>query len=289
MMNRLRSEQRRRQTLIDTYGTQLARYSPHDRWREALGAAQEVATMAEMRSASVEAANRTKSEFLANMSHELRTPLNAIIGFSDMMTRSMVGQNDTDKFLEYARDINDSGQHLLSLINDILDLSKVEAGKLELDEGSVDLSLVGARCLKLLRQKAEDSRLTFTHGLAPNLPKIRADERKLTQIGINLVSNAVKFTPSGGEVRVETGETDDGVHLRVIDTGIGIAQQDIDKVLAPFTQLDSVLNRKYPGTGLGLPLAKALIELHGGSFAIVSTVGQGTTVTAAFPKERIIG
>jgi signal transduction histidine kinase len=286
----LRSEQRRRQTLLDEYGKQLALHSERDRWQSALNSAKESAVIAEMKRSSLEAANRTKSEFLANMSHELRTPLNAIIGFSDMMSRCLVEAKDTEKFLEYAQDINDSGQHLLALINDILDLSKVEAGKLELDESIVDLSLIGGRCLKLLQQKAEDGGLRYSRRLAPALPRLWADERKVTQIGINLLSNAVKFTPPGGHVRMETGIAEDGgVHLCVADSGIGIAQQDIDKVLAPFTQLDSVINRKYPGTGLGLPLAKALVELHGGSFDIESQVGEGTIVTAKFPKERIIG
>jgi len=286
----LRSEQRRRQTLLDEYGKQLALHSERDRWQSALTSAKESAVVAEMKRSSQEAANRTKSEFLANMSHELRTPLNAIIGFSDMMSRCLIDAEDTDKFLEYAQDINDSGQHLLALINDILDLSKVEAGKLELDESIVDLSQIGDRCLKLLQQKAEDGGLRFSRRLAPTLPRLWADERKVTQISINLLSNAVKFTPPGGHVRMETSIGEDGgVRLCVVDSGIGIAQQDIDKVLAPFTQLDSVVNRKYPGTGLGLPLAKALVELHGGGFAIESEVGEGTIVTATFPKERIIG
>ena len=290
MTFQLRSEQRRRQTLLDEYGKQLALHSERDRWQSALTSAKESAVVAEMKRSSQEAANRTKSEFLANMSHELRTPLNAIIGFSDMMSRCLIDAEDTDKFLEYAQDINDSGQHLLALINDILDLSKVEAGKLELDESIVDLSQIGDRCLKLLQQKAEDGGLRFSRRLAPTLPRLWADERKVTQISINLLSNAVKFTPPGGHVRMETSIGEDGgVRLCVVDSGIGIAQQDIDKVLAPFTQLDSVVNRKYPGTGLGLPLAKALVELHGGGFAIESEVGEGTIVTATFPKERIIG
>jgi signal transduction histidine kinase len=286
----LKSEQRRRPTLLDQYGKQLARQSERGRWQSALASAKEATVVAEMKRSSMEAANRTKSAFLANMSHELRTPLNAIIGFSDMMSRSLVEAGNTEKFLEYAQDINDSGQHLLALINDILDLSKVEAGKLELDENIVDLSQVGSRCLKLLKKRAEDGGLQFSRRLAPSLPRLWADERKLAQIVINLLSNAVKFTPPGGHIRLETSITeDDGVQLRVVDTGIGIAQQDIDKVMAPFTQLDSALNRKYPGTGLGLPLAKALVELHGGSFAIESDVGKGTTATATFPKERTIG
>ena len=253
-------------------------------------AAEELAYAADMQRATLEAANRTKSEFLANMSHELRTPLNAIIGFSDMMAQCLTQDHGlSGKHLEYARDINESGHHLLALINDILDLSKIEAGKLELDESDVDLARVGRKCLKIVSPRAAECGLTLTHNLPESVPRLRADERKIKQICINLLSNAVKFTESGGEVMFDVGRSrDGGVYLRVADTGIGIAKADIDKALSPFMQLDSAMERKYEGTGLGLPLTKALIELHAGTLSVNSKVGVGTSVTVFFPKERVI-
>ncbi len=234
-------------------------------------------------------ANRTKSEFLANMSHELRTPLNAIIGFSDMMKAEIFGPVGNPKYLEYARDINVSGVHLLELINDILDLSKIEVGKAELHEENVDVSRAFRSCLTLVKERAVMGGVEIACDMAATLPALYADERKLKQIMINLLSNAIKFTPAGGKVTLRIWFRDNnGYVFQVADTGIGIALADIPKALAPFQQLDSDLSRKYEGSGLGLPLTKALTELHGGSLGLQSEVGVGTTVTVRFPAERIV-
>ena len=236
-----------------------------------------------------ERADHAKSEFLANMSHELRTPLNAIIGFSDVMKGEMFGPVGNPKYIEYVQDINASGVHLLALINDILNLSKIEAGKTELQEEYIDVSRALGSCLTLVKERAEDGGLEIVIDTASNLPALYADERKFKQILINLLSNAIKFTPSGGTITIRIWfRSDDGYVLQVADTGIGIALHDIPKVLTPFQQVDSALNRKYEGTGLGLPLTKALAEIHGGSMDLQSEVGIGTTVTVRFPAERII-
>ncbi len=236
-----------------------------------------------------ELANRAKSEFLANMSHELRTPLNAIIGFSELIGNQVFGPVGNEKYLEYIRDINSSGQHLLDLISDILDLSKVEAGKLELYEENVDVAATIESCLTLLRERAESAGVSISCHLPKALPRLFVDERKLKQILINLLSNAVKFTPEGGRValRVAVGPRR-GFVIKVSDTGIGIAPDDIQRALAPFGQVDSALSRRFEGTGLGLPLTKALVEMHDGRFEIESTPGVGTTVIVRFPPRRIV-
>ncbi len=236
-----------------------------------------------------EEANRTKSEFLANMSHELRTPLNAIIGFSDIMKMGALGPHGDPKYEEYSTDINDSGRHLLELINDILDLSKIEAGKLELDEDDIDTARVIQSCIVLVKERATNCGVTLKMEIPQELPALRYDERKLKQILINLLSNAVKFTPPGGTVTIKTwSRPDSGYVFQVADTGIGIALEDIPKALSSFGQVDSKLARKYEGTGLGLSLTKSLVELGSGSLDLQSEVGVGTTVTVRFPKERII-
>ena len=236
-----------------------------------------------------EFANRAKSEFLANMSHELRTPLNAIIGFSDMIRRQMLGPVGNPKYLEYVNDINASGVHLLELINDILDLSKIETGKTELYEENIDVSRVLMSCLTLVKERAEEAGVLIESDAASNLPALYVDERKFKQILINLLSNAIKFTPAGGKVTIRTWfHSDDGYVFQFADTGIGIALADIPKALTPFQQIDSALNRKYEGSGLGLPLSKTLAELHGGSLGLQSEVGVGTTVTVRFPAERVV-
>jgi len=237
-----------------------------------------------------ELANRTKSEFLANMSHELRTPLNAIIGFSDMIRNQSFGPMNIPKYSEYADDINQSGTHLLKLINDILDLSKIEAGAIDLLEDTVDVSRAIDSCLHLIKARADAGGLAVTLDLDAPLPPLRADERKFKQILINLLSNAIKFTPAGGDVKVSVwASADDGYVFRIADTGIGIASNDIALALTPFKQVDGDLNRKFDGTGLGLPLAKSLAEMHGGSLELESEVGVGTTVTLRFPAERVSG
>jgi PAS domain S-box-containing protein len=235
-----------------------------------------------------ETANRTKSEFLANMSHELRTPLNAILGFSEIMRAEMFGPMGAQRYVDYAQDIYQSGSLLLELINDILDLSKIEAGRLELHDEIVNIGDLVDGALRFTQERARLNGITIDQAVDPGLPLLRADRRLLTQILLNLLSNATKFTPSGGRISIsaaiaETGDLD----VRVADTGIGIARTDIDKVLQAFGQVESALSRKNGGTGLGLPLAKGLAELHGGRLDIDSDVGKGTTVTVSMPAQRL--
>lgn len=235
-----------------------------------------------------EIASRTKTEFLANMSHELRTPLNAIIGFSEILKNEMFGPLGASQYEEYAIDIHDSGAHLLGVINDILDFSKAEVGKLTLMERSVTLEQIVEPCLRLIRPRAEEAGVTLTLRVPKNMPSIRVDEIKLKQILINLVSNAVKFTQQGGSVSITAEAVEGGkLAIRVIDTGIGIEPDDIPKALSAFGQVDSALSRKFDGTGLGLPLASSLTELHGGTLELDSTYGKGTTVTVLLPAERV--
>ncbi len=234
-----------------------------------------------------ELANRTKSEFLATMSHELRTPLNAIIGFSEMISSGIYGPIGDSKYVEYLKDINYSGKHLLDLINDILDISRVEAGQVELYEEEVDIVSVIDTVGRLLSEKAKEGSVSIETEIEGNPPLLLADERRVKQILLNLMTNAVKFTPEGGEITIKAGVNDDGaVTFSVIDTGIGIAPADIPKVLKPFRQADNTLSRKHEGTGLGLPLAKSFVELHGGSLDLKSRLGTGTTVTVTFPANR---
>jgi len=230
-----------------------------------------------------EIANRGKSEFLANMSHELRTPLNAIIGFSEVLNREMFGPL-TARYRDYAKDIHESGQHLLEIIGDILDLSKIEAGRLGLRAEPVDVYPLLKACARLVRERAFDAGVRVIIAEDEPLPKIAADTTRAKQVLLNLLSNAIKFTPAGGTVsltaRLAAGET---VEISVTDTGIGMKAEDIPVALERFQQVDSQLSRRHAGTGLGLPLSKALVEMHGGSLRIESTPGSGTTVTASFP------
>ena len=238
---------------------------------------------------AAEAANRTKSGILANMSHELRTPLNAIIGFSDIIKKQSFGPVGEKRYLSYAGDINDSGTHLLALINDILDVSKAEAGRIELTEGVVDIPELFETSLRLVRPRADEAGISVVAELAENLPRLRGDTLRLKQVLINLLSNAIKFTPSGGRVILSSGLSGRSeIYLRVTDTGIGMAPQDIPKALSPFGQLDSSLARKHRGTGLGLPLSTALAELHGGRLDLQSAAGGGTTVTVYLPAARVL-
>jgi PAS domain S-box-containing protein len=234
-----------------------------------------------------ESANRAKSEFLANMSHELRTPLTAIIGFAEVMQNQMLGPLGNERYLEYIEHIGNSGRHLLNLIEDILDVSRIEAGRLKLDEGEVDLTSIIESSLHLLREQTAKARLEIKMKIPDDLPCLYADERRIKQILFNLLSNAVKFTPEGGEVRIEACvDSAGGLKFTVADTGIGIARKDIPKAFSPFGQVDSRLQRRYEGTGLGLPLVKSLVELHGGALKLSSRVGRGTTVTVRFPAGR---
>jgi signal transduction histidine kinase len=236
-----------------------------------------------------EAASRGKSGFLATMSHELRTPLNAIIGFSEMMLREVLGDLGNDQYRAYAADIHESGTHLLQIINDILDLSKAEAGKLELHEDVFDLHDTMRSVRQLIAARICNGGVSDCFEIEPSMPLIRADERKMKQVLLNLVSNAVKFTLPGGHVEVRGHfDPDAGIVLKVKDTGIGIARRDLDRVLQPFEQVDSAISRVHQGTGLGLPLVKAIMDLHGGSIALKSAVGVGTCVTVTFPASRAV-
>jgi signal transduction histidine kinase len=235
------------------------------------------------------AANRAKSEFLAAMSHELRTPLNAIIGFSDMIKSEQFGPVGSPKYHGYAEDINVSGQHLLELINDILDLSKVESGSDELHEADVETPKVTRSVLNLVKQRAEKGGVELALDLPDDPPPLRADERKLKQILLNLLTNAVKFSRNGGTVRLNIRSgPDSGYIFEVVDRGSGMAPEDIPKALSQFRQVDHDLDRQEEGTGLGLPLTKALVEMHQGSLALQSEVGVGTTASVRFPAERIV-
>ena len=229
-----------------------------------------------------EAANHAKSEFLANMSHELRTPLNAINGFSEIMASEMFGPLGHARYKEYSADILSSGQHLLSLINDILDMSKIEAGKMTLRLEPVVIDEVIEDTLRLVRQKAEKAGQRIRVHL-PKLPEIEADFRALKQILLNLMTNAVKFTPQNGTITVSAAITDSFVHIAVADTGIGIAQKDLDRLARPFEQIENQFSKTREGTGLGLALTKSLIEMHNGRMEIDSVEGVGTTVTVVLP------
>lgn len=243
----------------------------------------------ELRSAKEEAevANRTKSEFLANMSHELRTPLNAVIGFSEVMTSQVFGPLGSDQYHDYAHSIHESGRHLLDLINDILDVSKIESGQLTLAEEILDLTAIITASQRLVRERAAKAGIALHAELPSDLPRLRADQRRMKQVFLNLLTNAVKFTPPGGAVTVSARHTAEGLLVRVIDTGIGMRPEDIPLALLPFRQIDSGLSRRHEGTGLGLPLTKALVELHGGSLQLKSAPGQGTEVRLWFPADRL--
>jgi two-component system cell cycle sensor histidine kinase PleC len=236
----------------------------------------------EMAKIRAEAANHAKSEFLANMSHELRTPLNAINGFSEIMASEMFGPLGHPRYQEYANDILGSGQHLLSLINDILDMSKIEAGKLSLRFEPVVIDEVVEDTLRLIRQKAERAGLKVRVHL-PQLPEITADFRALKQILLNLLTNAVKFTPTGGTLTISAIATETNVHISVADTGIGIARKDIERLARPFEQIENQFSKTREGTGLGLALTKSLIEMHNGRFEVDSVLGEGTTCTVVLP------
>ena len=238
------------------------------------------------KSAQLEAASRHKSEFLANMSHELRTPLNAIIGFSEVLVDRMFGELN-EKQDEYLKDIYASGQHLLSLINDILDLSKIEAGRMELEATDFDLPSAIDNALILVRERASRRGITLGHDVDERLGQIRGDERKVKQVLLNLLSNALKFTPEGGRIDVSAAAHDGVAEVSVTDTGVGIAPEDQEAVFEEFRQVGAA-DKKVEGTGLGLALSRKFIELHGGRIWVKSAVGAGSTFTFTLPLPQLV-
>ena len=229
-----------------------------------------------------EEANQAKSKFLANMSHELRTPLNAIIGFSEIMESGMFGPLGAEKYNEYCGDIRSSGEYLLDVINDILDMAKIEAGRIRLDFEELDLDTLLSEAMRVVSARAQDKQLALVAKISPELG-LRADRRALKQIVLNLLSNAVKFTPSGGRVTVRGRAADNCVVLAIADTGIGIAKDALTRLGRPFEQVESQLTKSHHGSGLGLAIAKSLVELHGGRMRIRSTLGKGTLVVVRMP------
>jgi cell cycle sensor histidine kinase DivJ len=234
-----------------------------------------------------EQASRAKSHFLANMSHELRTPLNAIIGFSEVMAHEMFGPLGAPRYNEYARLINESGGHLLELINGILDMSKIEAGKFELSEEIFDLEDVVTQALRFVKLQADRKGVVLKMGVAPPAKAVFGDKRAIKQMLVNLVTNGVKFTPRGGEVCVRGGRSDCGIEIAVSDTGVGIAEKDLERLGRPFEQVDGAHVRAQEGTGLGLALVKALAQMHGGEAVIESRLGIGTTVRLRLPHAAV--
>ena len=237
---------------------------------------------------AAQAANRAKSEFLATTSHELRTPLNAIIGFSQLIRNQIFGPMP-EKYLRYVGDIEDSGKHLLEIINDILDIATVESGRFDLTEEDVDMRQVIAASLRLVHTRAAKSNITMSVNVPAGLPRLRADHRRVKQALLNLLGNAIKFTPQGGSIIVSAGVEDDGsLTISVADTGIGIAKDDLARVTQPFFQVDNSLARRNEGVGLGLPLVSGFMHRHGGTLSLTSELGKGTSATLRFPAARVL-
>jgi len=235
-----------------------------------------------------EIASRSKTEFLANMSHELRTPLNAIIGFSQVMADQLMGPLGTPRYIGYARDICTSAQHLLGIIGDILDVSKLEAGKVELDEEETDIPALMRDVMQLVGERARALDVEIDIDMPPNLPRLRADSLKLKQVLLNLITNAIKFSEAGERVLLSALFDENGFHISVADQGIGMDEHEVETAITRFGQVASPWSRRHPGTGLGLPLAIGLVELHGGKLHIQSEKNVGTTVTFTLPRERAL-
>ncbi|MBT3305738.1 MAG: HAMP domain-containing histidine kinase [Alphaproteobacteria bacterium] len=237
----------------------------------------------------VEHANTAKSQFLAHMSHELRTPLNSIIGFSEVMAYEVYGKIGNPQYLEYAGDIHHSGMYLLKLINEILDLSKIEAGAMEINEQTIDLAEAMRECEAMLKDEARKIGINLVLSMPDDLPNFQGDPLRLKQIFLNLLSNALKFTPAGGTITLDARQNETGeIQISVADSGIGIAAEDLNRILLPFEQAEGFLEHSDPGTGLGLALTKSLTELHGGRLSLTSDLGVGTTVTLNFPAVRAL-
>ena len=235
-----------------------------------------------------ELASRSKTEFLANMSHELRTPLNAVIGFSEVMADEVLGPLGSARYAGYARDISSSAQHLLGIISDILDVSKLEAGKLDIDEEEVEISQLARDTLHLVVERARSLDVAVDLEISPQLPRLKVDALKLKQVFLNLITNAIKFSHPGGRVAVRSHRAEDGIRIDVVDHGIGMDPAEVETAITRFGQVASTWNRKHAGTGLGLPLAIGLVELHGGRLSIESAKGVGTTVTVFLPESRVL-
>jgi PAS domain S-box-containing protein len=231
-----------------------------------------------------EAGNRAKSNFLANMSHELRTPLNAIIGFTELIEHGVARTGWTPAYGEYLADVSESGRHLLDLINTILDLSKIEAGSLQLSVTPIDLCELVDSSLALVSSLAKSGNVSLMAELPPGCPQIQGDFMKLKQVLLNILSNAIKFTPAGGQIRTKAEFTAEHVVIAVSDTGVGIAEADLERVTQPFFQVETTLSRKFAGSGLGLAIARELVNLHRGTLEIESTEGKGTTVLVRLPR-----
>ncbi|MBP2305615.1 response regulator [Azospirillum melinis] len=244
--------------------------------------------MAESARQAAEAANRAKGEFLAGLSHELRTPLNAVIGFSDLIAREAEGPVGTPSYRQYAANVRDSGQHVLELINEILDHARAEAGALTIEEGHCDLEAAADFAVRMLTPRAERAGVLLSAVVAPAVGALRGDDRRIRQILLNLIANGVKYTPSGGSVTLSALLEDGTPVIRITDTGLGIPAEDLDRVLEPFARVESAEHRGVEGAGLGLPLTKRLVELHGGTLALRSTLGVGTTVTVRLPANRLL-
>jgi len=254
--------------------------SAHRRAEEVLRTAKEQA----------EAANSNKTQFLANLSHELRTPLNHIMGFAQVMAEESYGPHEDPRYRDYANNIHESGKHLLAILNDILDVSRLETGVWQLVEREVDFNRVVQSVVRIVMERTERDGLTLDVKLDEHLPHVVADERMVRQMLLNLLSNASKFTAEGGRIEVRSRAREDGgVELVVADTGVGIAEHDHETVLAPFGQVENPMSRKHTGTGLGLSLVKSMIELHGGKVEIESVPGEGADMKLVFPAARVLG
>jgi PAS domain S-box-containing protein len=243
----------------------------------------------ELRAAYLRAdlASRAKTQFLATMSHELRTPLNAIIGFSEAMKAEMMGPLGTPSYKDYSADIHGSGTFLLSIINELLDLSLIDSGEMKLDESLVQIDKIAASSVALLRSKAASKGVTLSQAAPCNPPLLRGDARRIKQAVVNLLTNAIKFTPPGGSVEISGSWSDSSMAVTVTDTGIGIAPEDLERVMKPFVQVENWLARKHEGAGLGLAITKSICELHGGTLVLESTLGKGTVARILLPTERI--
>jgi len=271
------------------YSTTLATLQARAEKDALIGELEQAKSISDEARKRAEAANISKSRFLAQMSHELRTPLNAILGFSEVMKSEVFGEHSIPAYKEYSADIHNSGVHLLGLINEILDLSRIEAGRYELNEESISLAAVVEDCHHLLKLRASNRGINLHEMFEPDLPRLWADERAVRQICLNLLSNAIKFTPQGGDIWLKVGWTaSGGQYMSVKDTGPGIPEEEIPIVLASFGQGSNSIKSAEQGAGLGLPIAKSLVDLHGGTFALKSKLRIGTEVVVTFPPERVV-